>query len=120
MKKTLLLVALILASVPALARDNNTLGGKAVSNQHTYTVFWKQPNFIPQDVHDDGKFTFIEFGKNTPPELPVFFELSEDGSKVLRNFVYEPELNRIRISGLFRKGELRLGNESVRINRNPE
>lgn len=87
--------------------------GKTVTH---YAVHVPQPSFVPQRVYDDGKVTYIEFDR-APAEFPAVFELAKDGSKILKNYVYEEKLNRFRINGLFERGELRIGNEVVYLNR---
>lgn len=110
MKKVILIAAMALLSGVVFANENTAPNGKTVTH---YAVHVHQPSFVPQKVYGDGTFTYIEFGDTAPAELPVFFEVSKDGSKVLRNYVYESKLNRIRVNGTFQRGELRIGDDVV-------
>ena len=87
------------------------------SHDVSYSVSTTEPDFVPSRVYSDGAFTYIQFGTKTPAQLPVFFVITKNGTKELRNFAFDPMANRLLVHGVFDHGELRLGAESVYLDR---
>lgn len=74
--------------------------------------------FRPDQVFDDGTFTYVRFGKR-PQELPALF-VRVDGEFALANYTFEPEnpatrAPTIKVHRLFDKAALRLGDDEIEI-----
>ena len=75
------------------------------------------PEFVPTNVWDDGKFTFIELRKPYRGALPSVFLLSEEGKRELVNFKWDEQNSRLEIQRLFERAVLVLGDKSVVVSR---
>lgn len=77
-----------------------------------------EARFRPEQVFDDGTFTYLRFAKR-PQELPAVFVKNRDGGFGLAAYSLEPETPTLKVHRLFEVAVLKLGEEEVTItNRN--
>ena len=92
--------------------------GQAPSSAKFIVTQTSAPAFVPTDIWDDGRFTFIALPQAYRGALPAVFVLAEDGSPSIANFRWDEPNTRFVVQNVHQNIKLALGDQSVAVKRN--
>jgi hypothetical protein len=92
-------------------------GAHAASSPNYVIAGAEVPAFTPSQVWDDGKLTYVELAKPYKDDLPVLFQLDENGERSLVNYVWDEENSRFVVHRVLNHMVLALGDRRVHVKR---